>query len=338
MNDARAGSAALSGAEAAKPSAWARTLAFLIDSALAWLPALGVLLLFQPPALVVTAVDAGLYLVYRCVLPTIRDYDSPGRAIFRWRVRVAQRSTTPSIGRLFVRELPVAAMGLWPIAGDFLLFQTLGLILVADFFFALNRPDRRSLRDLLAGTEILPLSDLPAHQPQEDQPTKRAPSATTVEASAVESLRPTAWRRAAAFLVDAAVVWVAARLVGLALGGSLFVNAALYLLYRPVLPLLWSDGTLGRALFGTRVQVVQEHNRPGLGRLLVRELPIALVIAAIAGADLFFSGATAVLLILFLAFSVGPLLLGLDFLFVVTRPDRRSLRDLIAGTEVLRIR
>jgi uncharacterized RDD family membrane protein YckC len=127
------------------------------------------------------------------------------------------------------------------------------------------------------------------------------------------------WRRAAALLVDAAVVWALLELGGLPLaevdarGLAARAFAWTYTLGVPAAYFVLSHGTggrtLGKRLTGARVETADGH-AVGYPRALARYLAWWL--------------------------SAPPLAVG--FLMAAARRDRRALHDLVAGTRVVRTR
>ena len=146
----------------------------------------------------------------------------------------------------------------------------------------------------------------------------------------VENQWAYAAKRVVCFLIDFAVFWIV--IVGLQfmnLDQSVVVNALVYLLYRGVLGSILKWGTLGRICVGLTLTTMERNGAVSVPAGILRELPIAL---AIAGPVL---GLPLGLLVLT---TLGPAVLALDAAFVVSRPDCRSLRDLLAGTLVVRSR
>ncbi len=137
-------------------------------------------------------------------------------------------------------------------------------------------------------------------------------------------------RRAVAFCIDAAVVWLLVALFAAISGGhagpfQVIINAAIFLLYR-VLAGAWL-GTVGRQVLGLRLVSTEPRSSWPLAlRGLFRELPFAMLLVSLR-ADLLTG--------FVLLFSGAPLLLAGDLACVLIRGDGRSLRDLLAGTSVV---
>lgn len=136
-------------------------------------------------------------------------------------------------------------------------------------------------------------------------------------------------RRAAAFALDCALVWLLLVLQSEVLGlpNLVAVNAAAWLGYRGVIGAIAPASTVGRAAAGLRlVKAETDAQRAGVRRTMLRESPVAAVLLApLMGLPIGFV----------LLFSGAPLLVALDFAFIVVRKDRRSLRDLLADTAVV---
>lgn len=127
-----------------------------------------------------------------------------------------------------------------------------------------------------------------------------------------------------AFLLDAAIVWLV--IVGLSRAGvaAVAVNACVYLAYRGLGGALL-PATLGRWILGLRL-VSLSGGAATVRQSLLREFPVALtLLGPLVG---LFPGIA-------ILFSLGPLLLAMDLAFVVSRTDRRSWRDVLAGTRVV---
>lgn len=120
--------------------------------------------------------------------------------------------------------------------------------------------------------------------------------------------------RFGALLADVALSW-ALPVAGMVLAAVVGLDGSLGVLVGWVAWLVWwvkaaTRGTSpGKAMLGLVVADVRTGQPVGLGRMLVREIP---------------------------AKWVSGLVLGLGFLWVLARPDRRGWHDLLTGTIVTR--
>ncbi len=123
------------------------------------------------------------------------------------------------------------------------------------------------------------------------------------------------WIRLWAALLDVIIVGLPFALISYILMGNfdenMFTNLISFL-YSLLLPVVWGGYTVGKRVAGVRIRKVSDHSSPGIGTMLLRNV--------VAG---FVYGITFGIAIIVSAFMVG------------LREDKRSIHDLIAGTEVV---
>jgi uncharacterized RDD family membrane protein YckC len=123
------------------------------------------------------------------------------------------------------------------------------------------------------------------------------------------------WLRFLAGIIDAIVISLAAgllRVIGLPLSQGVETNAIVLTLYHFLVPYLWQGYTVGKRFLKIRITTMSGE-KPGAGSLLIRSLVLNGLYALTIG-----------ILLLVSCFMVG------------LRADRRSIHDLLAGTQVLR--
>jgi len=138
-----------------------RVGAFVTDMAVVWIAfaALEALPSFHESVVL----NALLYLVYRSIPGSLMGKQTLGRHGFRLEVLSNKEGQVrPSLAQLIVREAPMAAVLLSPLAGLplglFLLFGVGPLVPLLDLIVAARREDRRGWRDLVAGTRVVDAS------------------------------------------------------------------------------------------------------------------------------------------------------------------------------------
>jgi len=123
------------------------------------------------------------------------------------------------------------------------------------------------------------------------------------------------WIRLLALILDAAIVGVALILVSYMIPGTTgdeYVTDIVSFLYTLLTPILWNGYTIGKRICGIRIVKVSDGQPPRLGTMLLRNVVTGIVYALTFG----------------IAAIVSAVMVG-------ARDDKRSLHDLIAGTEVV---
>lgn len=123
------------------------------------------------------------------------------------------------------------------------------------------------------------------------------------------------WIRLGATLLDGIIVGIPLGILSIIIDGGSdreFVTDILSFLYSLLLPIFWNGYTLGKRICGIQIRRVGDCNPPRLGNMLMRNIVAGIVYA--------------------LTFGVGAIV---SVFMVGLREDKRSLHDLIAGTEVV---
>lgn len=119
------------------------------------------------------------------------------------------------------------------------------------------------------------------------------------------------WRRLGAYFLDSLVIGISMNtFIGL-IGNT--ATEWLIVLYFLLLPVFWNGCTVGKYLCGIKIRKITDEAPPTVRNMLLR----------------FFVG------YLVYVVTLGILLIVSGY-FVITRDDKRSIHDLIAGTEVVR--
>lgn len=121
--------------------------------------------------------------------------------------------------------------------------------------------------------------------------------------------------RLGAFVLDAIIVAVPLSIISFLITGGEgeeYFTDSLSLLYSLLLPVLMGGYTIGKRICGIRIRRVDDHAPPGFGTMLLRVVVSGIVYGVTLGIGIIVS-----------AFMVG------------LREDKRSIHDLIAGTEVV---
>ncbi|GIP43016.1 hypothetical protein J45TS6_14750 [Paenibacillus sp. J45TS6] len=119
------------------------------------------------------------------------------------------------------------------------------------------------------------------------------------------------WRRLGAYILDSFVIGILMNtFIGL-IGNT--ATEVLLMLYFLLLPVFWNGFTVGKYLCGIQIRRVLDKSPPTVKNMLLRFFVGSFVYAVTLGIVQIVSG-----------------------YFVITREDKRSIHDLIAGTEVVR--
>ncbi|MBD7966754.1 RDD family protein [Paenibacillus gallinarum] len=118
------------------------------------------------------------------------------------------------------------------------------------------------------------------------------------------------WRRLGAYLLDSIVIGV---LMNTFIGLTGNTATGLLMLYFLLLPVFWNGFTVGKYLCGIQIRRVLDKSPPTVRNMILRFFVGSLLYAVTLGIVQIVSG-----------------------YFVITREDKRSIHDLIAGTEVIR--
>ncbi|WP_454190147.1 RDD family protein [Paenibacillus sp. Marseille-Q7038] len=119
------------------------------------------------------------------------------------------------------------------------------------------------------------------------------------------------WRRLGAYILDSVIIGILMNtFIGL-IGNT--ATEVLLMLYFLLLPVFWNGFTVGKYLCGIQIRRVLDKSPPTVKNMLLRFFVGSLVYAVTLGIVQIVSG-----------------------YFVITREDKRSIHDLIAGTEVVR--
>ncbi|WIV20349.1 RDD family protein [Paenibacillus polygoni] len=119
------------------------------------------------------------------------------------------------------------------------------------------------------------------------------------------------WRRLGAYFLDSFVIGILMNtFIGL-VGET--ATEVLLMLYFLLLPVYWNGFTVGKYLCGIQIRRVLDKSPPTVKNMLLRFFVGSFVYAVSLGIVQIVSG-----------------------YFVITREDKRSIHDLIAGTEVVR--
>ncbi|WP_159887440.1 RDD family protein [Paenibacillus puerhi] len=123
------------------------------------------------------------------------------------------------------------------------------------------------------------------------------------------------WIRLGALLLDALIIAVPLAIISSLLGeggsGEKQLTNVLSFLYSLLVPVFWRGYTVGKRLCGIRIAKL-DGSPPGLGTMLLRNVVAGVVYGLTLGLGLIIS-----------------------IVMVAARDDKRSLHDLIAGTEVV---
>ncbi|MEK8127832.1 RDD family protein [Paenibacillus filicis] len=123
------------------------------------------------------------------------------------------------------------------------------------------------------------------------------------------------WIRLGAVLLDALIIALPLAILGAIISGGLEnnepVTKALSFLYSLLLPIFWRGFTIGKRICGIRISKLDGFP-PGLGTMLLRNVVGGLVYG--------------------ITFGIAAIV---SLVMVVVREDKRSLHDLIAGTQVV---
>lgn len=124
------------------------------------------------------------------------------------------------------------------------------------------------------------------------------------------------WIRIGALILDGVIIGIplsiiSSIVVGGGDAGDNFSNIMTFL-YSLLVPVIWGGYTIGKRICGIRIRKVNDHEAPGIGTMLFRNLIAAIVYALTLGIGVIIS-----------AFMIG------------LREDRRAIHDFIAGTEVV---
>jgi uncharacterized RDD family membrane protein YckC len=124
------------------------------------------------------------------------------------------------------------------------------------------------------------------------------------------------WVRLGALILDAVIVGVPLTIISLIItggGGREYFTNVLSFLYSLLTPVFWNGYTIGKRICGIRIRRVDDGSAPGIGTMLMRNVVGGIVYVVTLGIGVIVS-----------AIMVG------------VREDKRSLHDMIAGTEVVR--
>ncbi|WP_114496029.1 RDD family protein [Fontibacillus phaseoli] len=119
----------------------------------------------------------------------------------------------------------------------------------------------------------------------------------------------------AATLLDAIIVGIPLAIIFYIITGETdgeHVTELLSFLYNLLLPVVWSGYTIGKRMCGIKIRKVKDHSSPGFGTMLLRNVVAGIIYG--------------------LTFGIGIII---SALMVGLREDKRSIHDLIAGTEVV---
>ncbi|TVX95322.1 RDD family protein [Cohnella terricola] len=123
------------------------------------------------------------------------------------------------------------------------------------------------------------------------------------------------WIRLGAILLDGLIIGLPVALILMLITGNGFgeerISNFLSMLYSILVPVIWGGYTVGKKICGIRI-VKLDGEPPGIGTMLMRHFVGGLVY-----------GITCGIAVIVSAFMVG------------LREDKRSIHDLIAGTEVV---
>ncbi|MNM97615.1 RDD family protein [compost metagenome] len=123
------------------------------------------------------------------------------------------------------------------------------------------------------------------------------------------------WIRFGAALLDGIIVSIPLAILAYIIDGGVdkgFTNDILSFLYSLLLPVFWNGYTIGKRICGIRIRRVSDFSPPGIGTMLLRTLVSGIIYGITFG----------------IAAIVSAFMVGL-------REDKRSIHDLIAGTEVV---
>ncbi|MFC6333155.1 RDD family protein [Paenibacillus septentrionalis] len=123
------------------------------------------------------------------------------------------------------------------------------------------------------------------------------------------------WIRLGALLLDGLIIGVPLAIISLVISGDAdrnYVTDVLSALYSLLVPVFWNGYTVGKRICGVKIRKVDDFLPPTLWTMIKRNIIAGLVYGLTCG----------------IAAIVSAFMVGL-------REDKRSLHDLIAGTEVV---
>lgn len=123
------------------------------------------------------------------------------------------------------------------------------------------------------------------------------------------------WIRLGALLLDGLIIGVPLAIISLVISGDAdrnYVTDVLSALYSLLVPVFWNGYTVGKRICGVKIRKVDDFMPPTLWTMIKRNIIAGLVYGLTCG----------------IAAIVSAFMVGL-------REDKRSLHDLIAGTEVV---
>lgn len=125
------------------------------------------------------------------------------------------------------------------------------------------------------------------------------------------------WIRLGAILLDGLIIGLPLTILSVIITGNgvsdQYLSDILTFLYALLIPVFWNGYTVGKRICGIRIAKIADGEPPGLGTMLLRNVVAGVVYGVTFG----------------IATIVSAIMVGV-------REDKRSLHDLIAGTEVIR--
>ncbi|WP_422661421.1 RDD family protein [Paenibacillus sp. EC2-1] len=123
------------------------------------------------------------------------------------------------------------------------------------------------------------------------------------------------WIRLGAMVLDGLIIGIPLGFLSYQIDGGMDrepITDILSMLYSLLLPIFWYGYTIGKRICGIRIRKVYDHMPPSFGTMLMRNVVGGVVYVLTLGIGLIAS-----------------------IIMISMREDRRSLHDLIAGTEVV---
>ncbi|GIO88515.1 hypothetical protein J25TS5_54470 [Paenibacillus faecis] len=123
------------------------------------------------------------------------------------------------------------------------------------------------------------------------------------------------WIRFGAAILDAIIVGIPLAILSYIVTGDFddnIITNLLSFLYTLLLPVVWGGYTIGKRICGIKIRKVSDLSPPGIGTMLLRNVVAGIIYAITFG----------------IATIVSAFMVGL-------REDKRSIHDIIAGTEVV---